>query len=204
MPENFIDSECVSCGACVQACPTDALREKTVLAEGPADPFGGHDLRLLRRRLLVQGRDARRRSHAHGAVQGRQGQSRPFLREGPLRLGLRHPQGPHPQPDDPRKDQRSLARSELGRGVRPRRQASSAASSTSMAAARSAASPRRAAPTRRPISSRSWCGRASATTMSTPAPASAIRRPATGCGQTFGTSAGTQDFDSRRSHRCRR
>ena len=32
--------------------------------------------------------------------------------------------------------------------------------------------------------------------MSTPAPASAIRRPATACRQTFGTSAGTQDFDS--------
>jgi formate dehydrogenase major subunit len=32
--ENFIDSECVSCGACVQACPTDALREKSVLQMG--------------------------------------------------------------------------------------------------------------------------------------------------------------------------
>jgi ferredoxin len=27
--ERYIDSECVSCGACVQACPTDALMEKT-------------------------------------------------------------------------------------------------------------------------------------------------------------------------------
>ena len=34
MSENFIDSECVSCGACVQACPTDALREKSVLQKG--------------------------------------------------------------------------------------------------------------------------------------------------------------------------
>ena len=32
--ETFIDSECVSCGACVQACPTDALREKSVLEMG--------------------------------------------------------------------------------------------------------------------------------------------------------------------------
>ena len=32
--------------------------------------------------------------------------------------------------------------------------------------------------------------------MSTPAPASAIRRPATACRTTFGTSAGTQDFNS--------
>ncbi|RVD73672.1 MAG: formate dehydrogenase subunit alpha [Mesorhizobium sp.] len=34
MHEDFITSECVSCGACVQACPTDALREKTVLEKG--------------------------------------------------------------------------------------------------------------------------------------------------------------------------
>ncbi len=34
MAEDFLTSECVSCGACVQACPTDALREKTVLALG--------------------------------------------------------------------------------------------------------------------------------------------------------------------------
>ena len=38
--------------------------------------------------------------------------------------------------------------------------------------------------------------RASATTTSTPARASAIRRPATASTDTFGTSAGTQDFDS--------
>ncbi len=69
----------------------------------PARAFGGHHLRLLRRRLLVQGRDEGRRGRAHGALQGRQGQSRPFLRQGPLRLGLRHPPGPHPQADDPRR-----------------------------------------------------------------------------------------------------
>ncbi|MFC5384796.1 formate dehydrogenase subunit alpha [Aquamicrobium segne] len=34
MNESFLESECVSCGACVQACPTDALREKTVLEHG--------------------------------------------------------------------------------------------------------------------------------------------------------------------------
>ncbi|MFE0016111.1 formate dehydrogenase subunit alpha [Mesorhizobium sp. NPDC059054] len=34
MHEDFIASECVSCGACVQACPTDALREKAVLEKG--------------------------------------------------------------------------------------------------------------------------------------------------------------------------
>jgi len=34
MSDSFLYSECVSCGACVQACPTDALREKTVLEKG--------------------------------------------------------------------------------------------------------------------------------------------------------------------------
>ncbi|MGP2490961.1 formate dehydrogenase subunit alpha [Mesorhizobium sp. PUT5] len=34
MNEDFIESECVSCGACVQACPTDALREKSILEKG--------------------------------------------------------------------------------------------------------------------------------------------------------------------------
>ena len=54
-------------------------------------------------------------------VQGRQGQPRAFLRQGPLRLGLCHPHGPHPQPDDPRQDHRSVARSVVGRGDRLRR-----------------------------------------------------------------------------------
>ncbi|MGH6817208.1 MAG: formate dehydrogenase subunit alpha [Methylovirgula sp.] len=32
--ENFFDSECVSCGACVQACPTGSLLEKAVIEIG--------------------------------------------------------------------------------------------------------------------------------------------------------------------------
>lgn len=32
--ESFLDSECVSCGACVQACPTATLMEKSVIAQG--------------------------------------------------------------------------------------------------------------------------------------------------------------------------
>ncbi|HVY58778.1 MAG TPA: molybdopterin-dependent oxidoreductase, partial [Xanthobacteraceae bacterium] len=34
MEESFLESECVSCGACVQACPTGSLREKTVIEFG--------------------------------------------------------------------------------------------------------------------------------------------------------------------------
>ncbi len=33
----FLDSECVSCGACVQACPTATLIEKSVLEKGQAE-----------------------------------------------------------------------------------------------------------------------------------------------------------------------
>jgi formate dehydrogenase major subunit len=34
MDENFLESECVSCGACVQACPTATLIEKSVVEKG--------------------------------------------------------------------------------------------------------------------------------------------------------------------------
>jgi formate dehydrogenase major subunit len=34
MSESFLGSECVSCGACVQACPTATLQEKTVIQWG--------------------------------------------------------------------------------------------------------------------------------------------------------------------------
>ncbi|MBI2256217.1 MAG: formate dehydrogenase subunit alpha [Proteobacteria bacterium] len=35
--EDFLGSECVSCGACVQACPTATLMEKTVIDAGQAE-----------------------------------------------------------------------------------------------------------------------------------------------------------------------
>ena len=35
--EDFLDSECVSCGACVQACPTATLMEKSVIQHGQAE-----------------------------------------------------------------------------------------------------------------------------------------------------------------------
>ena len=37
MGEDFFDSECVSCGACVQACPTATLQEKAVIDHGVPD-----------------------------------------------------------------------------------------------------------------------------------------------------------------------
>ena len=35
--ESFMESECVSCGACVNVCPTATLMEKTVIAKGQAE-----------------------------------------------------------------------------------------------------------------------------------------------------------------------
>ncbi|QJR09300.1 Putative formate dehydrogenase [Usitatibacter rugosus] len=35
--DGFLNSECVSCGACVQACPTATLMEKTVIEKGQAE-----------------------------------------------------------------------------------------------------------------------------------------------------------------------
>ncbi len=37
MDEGFLNSECVSCGACVQACPTATLTEKSVIKLGQAE-----------------------------------------------------------------------------------------------------------------------------------------------------------------------
>jgi len=37
MGESFFESECVSCGACVQACPTATLQEKSVIDHGVPD-----------------------------------------------------------------------------------------------------------------------------------------------------------------------
>ena len=59
-----------------------------------ADPHRADHLRLLRRRLLVQGRAARRRAGPDGAGQGRRRQRGPLLRQGPVRLRLRHPPRP--------------------------------------------------------------------------------------------------------------
>ena len=69
--------------------------------DGSARTFRRHHLRLLRRRLLVQGRNAGRPGGPHGAAQKRRRQRRPFLRQGPFRFRLCHPQGPRHLADDP-------------------------------------------------------------------------------------------------------
>ena len=117
--------------------------------ERHARPERDHHLRLLRRRLRVRGRDEGVAGRPDDAVQERARQSRPLVREGPVRLGLRDAQGPHHQADDPEEDHRPVAGGELGRGHRLRGERVQAAPAASTAAARSAPSPRRAAPTKR-------------------------------------------------------
>ena len=96
--QHYIDSECVSCGACVQACPTDALMEKTLLERGRADraiiTTCGYCGVGCSFKAEVRGD----RSCADGAEQGRPAQSWPFMRQGPLRLGLRDASGSRAPP----------------------------------------------------------------------------------------------------------
>ena len=86
----FLASECVSCGACVQACPTDALTEKSVVELGHADAHGITTCAYCgvgcSFKAEMQG-DAR---SCGWCRQGRRRQPGPLVRQGPLRLGLRH------------------------------------------------------------------------------------------------------------------
>ncbi len=193
--------ECVSCGACVQACPTATLTEKSWSSWASPSTRVDHHLRLLRRGLLVPAPRCKATSwcawsrtrtasanHGHSCV------------EGSLRLGLRHPPGSHHQADDPQSTSTTP-----GSEVSWDEAVTYAASefrrrSRSTAAIPSAASPPAAAPTKKPTWCRNWCAPRSATTTSTPVPGSATRRPAYGLQQTLGESAGTQEF---RLGRCR-
>ena len=84
----------------------------------------------------------------------------------------------------------------LGRGDRPRRQRVPPHPGPVRPRRRSAASPRRAAPTRRPISSRSWSAPGFGNNNVDTCARVCHSPTGYGLGQTFGTSAGTQDFDS--------
>ena len=97
--------------------PAGAFRRAT----RDPDAIGGHHLRLLRGRLLVQGGDARRRVGPHGAAEGRRRERGTLVCEGTVRLWVRDPSGPDVESDGPREDHRSLARGLLGRGDRYRR-----------------------------------------------------------------------------------
>ncbi len=100
---SFLGSECVSCGACVQACPTaHALTEKSVIEIGQPEHSLVTTCAYCGVGCTFKAEMRGRGSRAHGAVQGtaRPTAAIPASRAG--LPGLYHPQGAHPQPDDPR------------------------------------------------------------------------------------------------------
>ncbi len=146
---SFFDSDCVSCGACVQVCPDRRAHREHDHRARPAPEPGAHHLWLLRGRVLVLGGGPRRAGGAHGAGDERRCQRGPLLREGPLRLGLRHPPRSGSAPDGARAHRRRVAHRRLGRGdlscgSEVRRDPDAAMGRTP-----SAASHRRDAPTRK-------------------------------------------------------
>ena len=194
--EPFLESECVSCGACVQACPTDALQEKTLIQLGPPNrsvlttcAYCGVGCSF---KAEMQGDTVVNMvpyknggaNEGHSCVKGR------------FAWGYANHEDRVLQADGPRDDRGSVARGELGRGDRLHRARASRRSPRSTAPARSVASPRRAARTKRSTSSRRWSARPSARTTWTPAPGSATRRPATASRRRSGPPPGTQDFAS--------
>jgi formate dehydrogenase major subunit len=78
-------SDCVSCGACVQACPTATLQEKTVV------DWASRAQQITTCAYCGVGcgfrADEGRAGGAHGALEGRQGQRRPCLRQGRFAWG---------------------------------------------------------------------------------------------------------------------
>jgi len=118
----------------------------------------------------------------------------PFLRQGPLRVGLHHPSRTHPQTMI---RERIEDRGAKSRGTRRSagRERSSSVSRRNTVRARSAHHSSRCTDEETFLLQK-LVRAASATTISTPARGSATRRLATASKTTFGTSAGTQDFDS--------
>ena len=102
------------------------LSDRRAAGEDPhpartTEPERPDDVRLLRRRLLVQGRDAGRHGREHGPVQERRRERGPLVRQGSLRVGLRQPPGPGPQAAGPRHDRGSVARGRAGTRPSPTR-----------------------------------------------------------------------------------
>ena len=179
MEENFLGSECVSCGACVQACPTATLTEKSIIEIGQPEhsvvttcAYCGvgcsfkAEMRGEEVVRMVPYKDGKA-NRGHSCVKGRFAWGYATHKDRILKPMIRE------KITDP---WREVSWDEAIAYTASRVQAHPGRNT---ARGRSAASPRRAAPTKRPSWCRSWCAPASATTMSIPARASAIRRPAT-------------------------
>ena len=155
MNETFIDSECVSCGACVQACPTATLTEKSVIEIGQPEhsvvttcAYCGvgcsfkAEMRGDELVRMVPYKDGKA-NRGHSCVKGRFAWGYATHKERILKPMIRE------KITDPWREVSGTRRSPTRRSEFKRIQAKYGRRT------RSAASPRRAAPTRRPISSRS-------------------------------------------------
>ena len=104
--ETFLESECVSCGACVEACPTGALMEKSVITAGLPQQaiattcaYCGVGCALVAE--VTDGAVSR-------MVPEPEWPREPgtCLRQGPLRLRLRHAPGSRDEAADPQEHHR--------------------------------------------------------------------------------------------------
>ncbi len=113
----FLDSECVSCGACVESCPTAALSEKPLAIMGRPEKAVTTTCAYCGVGCSFEAEVKGEAGRAHGAEPRRQGEPWARLRQGPVRLRLRHACRSHHHADDPQADHRSVAARQLGRGV---------------------------------------------------------------------------------------
>ena len=152
MHEDFM-VECVSCGACVQACPTATLTEKSVI--GSASPNIRSSPPAPIAASAAPSRPRCAATNWCAWCRGRTaGQPRPFLRQRPLRLRLRDATRSASSTRWSAKDHRPVARGLLEEAF-AHMASEFRRIQYQYGRTRSAASPRRAAPTKRPISSRS-------------------------------------------------
>ena len=111
---DFLSSECVSCGACVQACPTVRARRRSRSSSSACRParvettcaYCGVGCSF---RAEVQGDGDDSRVVRMVPSQGRRRQRGPQLRQGPLRLRVRRAPGPAAAPDGARLHRRRVA-----------------------------------------------------------------------------------------------